>query len=274
LGINPLIMPTSNQRATNLIIKGLLILFLLTVALPVRMTNYVIRVCSKRNRKASPIFYLLLIGHFTVAAQGFSRFAGNHQMGLESTFGLKSFDIRSNIAEINTLHVQLEGGTLGVVLGSKSVVLKIRQGFYYSSASVAHTIDEVKSEVLLNFYPTYFIKKESRLKPYMLIDMERNIFRMHGFYAGEDQTRVNHSLSLDPHLGNVSTIQAGVGAGLEHRIKSQTHFVAFFGEAKYCQPIRMSSSNQLFAETKLSSQLLLSVGISFGYYRYELRGSL
>jgi len=217
-------MPASNQRTTDLIVKGFIILFMLTVALPIWMINYVIGLCYKRDRKASPVFFLLLVGNFALAAQDFSEFAGNYQIGLETTFGLKSFDIRSNVAEINTLHVQLEGGTVGVVVGAKSMVLKIRQGFYYSSASVPHTVDEVKSEILLNFYPTYFFNRESRLRPYLLIDVERDIFRMYGFYAGNHQPKVNHSVSLEPHLGNLVTLQAGVGAGLEHRIKSHEFF--------------------------------------------------
>jgi hypothetical protein len=101
----------------------------------------------------------------------------------------------------------------------------------------------------------------------MVMSAERSNFHMHGYYGRNDESTRNYSQSQDPYLGKISTLQVSIGAGIEYRIKNPGHFVAFFGEAKYGKAVTSSANNSLFEQTRLSGQLLVSLGVGFGYYR-------
>jgi hypothetical protein len=204
----------------------------------------------------------------TLSAQGIKEFARKYHVGLEASFGVKAFDISSNVDKIDGLNVMEEGGALGLVVGGKVTRLRVRQGFYYSSASVAQTIDEVRSAVNFNVYPLELFLDNARLLPYFTIGMERNLFKMYGFYGNETSSaKPNYSLSEAPFLGKVTTIQASVGAGLEYRVRIPRHFVNFFGEAHYGKSVKTTSSAALFNATRLSDQMAITIGICYGYSR-------
>ncbi len=201
----------------------------------------------------------------TVQAQGLKQFARKYQVGFEGSFGIKAFTISSNIAKIDGLNVVEEGGTLGMVAGTKIVRVRVRQGFYYSSSSVTQTVDEVRSSVGVNIYPLQFFTDNARLMPYIIMGVERNIFKMHGFYGDDGSTRHNYSVSEAPYLGKISTIQSSIGAGMEYRVRMPGHFVSFFAEARYGKNLRTMSSTTLFSGTGISDQIGMNVGISYGY---------
>jgi hypothetical protein len=258
---------TNSNRITDLLIKGLVILFIILISVPVRIINSIVEWQSNRKTIVMFLFGMLFLAGNHSHAQKFARFAGQYQLGFEGTFGMKSFTISSNIPEINNLRVLGEGGTLGIVWGSKGIVMKVRQGYYYSASSVVHTVDEVRSALSMNFYPLLFLNPDGRFRPYLLASAERNSFRMHGYYDQNDDQINNRSVSQDPYLGKIATLQACFGGGIEHRIKHPGYFIAFFGEVKYGKPMTTSTSNALFSETRLSGQLITSVGLSFGYYQ-------
>lgn len=251
----------------DLLIKGLVVLFIILISVPVRIINFVAEWQNSKKTIAIFLLGMLFLAGNQAHAQKFARFAGEYQLGFEGTFGMKSFTISSNIPEINNLRVLGEGGTLGIVWGSKGIVMKVRQGYYYSASSVVHTVDEIRSALVMNFYPLSFLNPEGRFRPYLLASAERNSFRMHGYYDHNDHQTNNRSVSEDPYLGKIATLQACLGGGIEHRIKHPGYFIAFFGEVKYGKPITTSTSSALFSETRLSGQLVTSVGVSFGYYR-------
>jgi hypothetical protein len=217
--------------------------------------------------KGSLIFVMILASalYCTVQAQTMKQLARDYQFGFEGSFGVKSFTISSNIDKINQLNVIEEGATLGVVVGSKIARIRIRQGYYYSSSSVTQTVDEVRSSIGLNLYPSKFFTDEARLMPYITMGVERNLFKMNGFYGNDASTVRNYSVSEAPYLGKISIIQATLGAGLEYRIATPGHFVSFFGEARYGKNIRTNSSTELFSQTSLSGQMAVNIGISYGY---------
>jgi hypothetical protein len=263
---NRIMIIINNDRLTDHVIKIFLVLFIVAVALPIRIFNFLVEFRFK-NMMTVGIFCLLFIGGQNANAQSFKKFLNTYQIGLEGSFGIKSFTVSSDIREINNLHVLGEGGTVGIIWGANAVVGKIRQGYYYSASSVAHTVDEIRSSLTLNFYPNYLFNPESSFRPYMLMSAERSNFHMHGYYDHNDESVKNHSQSQDPYLGKISTIQVSIGAGIEYRIKTPGHFVALFGEAKYGKAVTSSTNNPLFEQTRLSGQFLMSVGVGFGYYR-------
>jgi hypothetical protein len=257
----------NNSRVVDFIIKMCLVIFILSISLPIRIFNALAESEFKKKAITLSIFCLLLLNCQNANAQRLKKFLNDYQVGFEGSFGVKSFSVSSNINEINNLHVMSEGGTIGVIWGANAIVGKIRHGFYYSASSVGHTVDEIRSALALNYYLNYLYDGESALRPYILMGAERSNFHMHGYYDHTEQSVRNHSRSEDPYLGKISTLQVSVGAGMEYRIKNPGHFVAFFGEAKYGKAVTSSTSSALFEDTKLSGQVLVSVGVGFGYYR-------
>jgi hypothetical protein len=218
--------------------------------------------------KGSLMLLLAMVGVSNanpLMAQGLKQFARKYQFGFEGSFGVKTFAISSNIAKIDGLNVVEEGGTLGVVIGSKIARMRIRQGFYYSSSSVTQTVDEVRSSLGFNIYPLQFVVENARLMPYIAMSIERNIFKMHGFYGGDGSARQNYSVSEAPYLGKISTIQSSIGAGLEYRIRVPGHFVGFFGEVRYGKNLSTIASTSLFNKTNVSDQIGMNIGITYGY---------
>lgn len=209
---------------------------------------------------------LALYQHVAVVAQDFKHWARKYQFGFEGSLGVKSFRIISDIEKINQLNVIEEGGTIGVVAGTQVFRFRLRQGFFYSSSSVAQTVDELRSALGANIYPLELIKRNTRLAPYITTGVERNIFRMYGFYGGENtnQTR-NYSVSEAPFLGKISAMQASVGIGLEYRMKAPGHFVNFFGETRFVKNLTTNSSTPIFNYTTVSDQVTINLGISYGY---------
>jgi hypothetical protein len=253
------------NEITDFIIKMMLIAFLIIIAMPVRFVNFL--VALKCKDKVLSMFLIMTIVGATqeVAAQRFARFLADYQVGLESSFGQKSFVVVSNIPQINQMKVNTFGGSFGVVVGAKALVLKFRQGFYYSTSNVPHTVDEVRTAVAANFYPGYFINPEAAFRPYLLAGLDHGAYQMHGFYDGREH--INYSVSEDPLLGRVITNMVNVGAGIEYRIRTEGYFLSFFGETRYGKKISSTFSNHLFWDTQFSNQLTMSVGVSFGYYR-------
>jgi hypothetical protein len=221
--------------------------------------------------KTGVILFVIFVTNLqscSVKAQGLKNFAREYQLGFEGAFGVKNFDITSNIPQINNLHVTEEGGSLGVVVGAKALRLKVRQGYFYSSSNVAHTVDEVRSAFVANFYPLQLIVNNNfKVQPYFMGGIERNIFKMYGTYGSENSGPLNYSLSEAPFLGKISSIVASVGAGLEYRVETPGHFVSLFAEGRYGKPVSAVSSNALFQQTSISNQFLINFGVAFGYHR-------
>jgi hypothetical protein len=211
---------------------------------------------------------LILTGECAVA-QKMKTFAQRYQLGLEASFGIKSFQLSSDISAINNLHVIAEGGTIGMTLGSGILKGKIRQGYYYSASSVGKTIDQVRSVGSINFYPLQLLNSiDVSFQPYITGGIERNILKMYGFYASDAPSgNVNYSISEAPYLGKIITLQASIGAGFEFSIKKDGHFVSIFSEVKYGKNIAPLKATELFYHTASGNQLTVNVGVGFGYHK-------
>jgi hypothetical protein len=256
----------SNDHLINFFIKTMLIVFIITVSLPVRIFNYFIsRRQRSRELRIVGVLGVMLLHIYAAEGQKLKRFAHEYQVGFEGSFGVKSFYLSSDIAKINGLHVLEEGGTVGLVCGAKSLVAKLRQGYYYSSSSVAHTVDEIRSVVIVNFNPFYFLNPDARLRPYVTAGVERASLQMYGRYQPGAERR--RSGNYEPYLGKIVSIMTTAGGGIEYKVSNPGHFVSVFAEARYGKSLRTTSSTQLFAATTTSSHLTMSVGVSFGYHQ-------
>jgi hypothetical protein len=259
----------NNPNFINKVIKTLLIIFIIIAFIPVKVFNYFTD-CREKARvlKSISILFICLLGVYTSEAQRLKKFLTEYQVGLESAFGIKTFNLTSDIAEIHNMKVIGEGGTVGIVWGAKAIRMKVRQGYYYSASSVAHTVNEVRSSAAINFYPLYFVNVHAGLRPYVIVGIERDIFHMHGHYGNENEPGIrNYSVSEAPFLGKIFTIQGSFGGGIEYCIKKPGHFLALFSEARYGKSISTASSNEFFKRTISSDQLTMNVGVAFGYHR-------
>jgi hypothetical protein len=210
---------------------------------------------------------LLVIVLQSAKAQGLKQFAREYQLGFEGSFGIKAFGISSNISRINNLNVIEEGGSFGVGIGSGPLRVKVRQGYYYSSAVVTQTVDEVRSSAAANVYiMQLFSKNDSGLQPYFTGTLERNVFKMYGTY-GENNQPGNYSVSEAPFLGSINSIVASVGAGIEYKVTKPGHFVSLFAEGRCGKTMSVTSATEMFSNTSVSNQVVANIGVAFGYSR-------
>ncbi|HTE31520.1 MAG TPA: hypothetical protein VK666_14160 [Chryseolinea sp.] len=189
-------------------------------------------------------------------------------MGLEGSFGIRSFKINSNVVQLNGMGVMQEGGSLGMIFGNDLLRAKIRAaGFYYSASGVPRTIDLFESEAILNFYPLQYIRqKQNALDIYLLGGLSMDNIKFYGQYLVADQMRINYSTSSEPYLGKISQINASAGIGLEYQLPMEFDFVHLFMEAKYAA--RISGNNSAhFKETAVKNFAAVSLGVSFGVCR-------
>jgi hypothetical protein len=217
------------------------------------------------------IVSVILTGECAVA-QRLKNFSQKYELGIEATFGFKSFTLSSDMNAINNLKVMTEGGTLGLTLGSGILKGKVRQGYYYSASNVGKTIDYVRSAGIINFYPLQLINKDNNeggLQPFITAGVERNIMKMYGFYGPDysSANQINYSISEAPYLGRIVNLQASVGAGLEYSIKKAGHFVSIFTEVKYGKNVANLYTSKVFDGTRSGNQTTLNVGINFGYHK-------
>jgi hypothetical protein len=196
-------------------------------------------------------------------------------IGFDVAFGTKSFLISSDITELNQLKVLEEGGSGGVVVGNDIIELNLRQGYYYSAARVAYTVDLVESEadIAINIFGL-IMRQAYKVQPYALLGIERNSMGFYGFYASKPDSEItaaaagnsmkkrNYSTSQTPVAGKVVAIRAAVGLGFSYTIPIQYSFVKLYSEVNYGYPVHISSEQ--LKNTTVSNQVTMNVGVSFG----------
>lgn len=189
--------------------------------------------------------------------------------GVDASFGIRSFVIKSDISQLNQLAVLQEGGQVGLILGSDIVRTKIGiAGFFYSSNSVAYTVDLFESDVAVNFYPLGLLKEYKRVQPYLSGGIVYDKIKFFGHYLKEDKTPINYSTSKEPYLGSLNQLRTTFGAGVEVQLLNNGRdFIQIFTEAKYGMPLTVKASGDKFANTTASNQLSVSLGVRFGANR-------
>lgn len=194
--------------------------------------------------------------------------AERNHVGIAVAFGTKSAKIASNFSAINGMNLIEEGGSVGVLWGNKVMETKFSAGFYYSSSRVPHTVDLVNLESSVNFYPLSAIAGRKHLiEPYFTAGLAANNYKFYGFYSGTTEGPRNYSVSLEPYLGNVVNYYGSVGTGFEVNLVKQNNFVKLFSEINYNSAL-IQKSSALFANSRVSNQLSVSIGLSFGLNRF------
>lgn len=186
--------------------------------------------------------------------------------GIEVSFGTRSFNIESNVPELNGLSVLEEGGQLGLIAGTDAVRVRVGlAGFFYSSNKVGRTIDLFESDLSLNFYPTEVDGSNSIIQPYLTGGLVYDRTKFYGRFLKEDQGPVNYSAGKEPYFGRMQQVRAAVGAGVEISVHSgDFHFVHIYAEYKYAGISVHDSSDEVLTQTKQLSPMMISLGVRFG----------
>ena len=207
---------------------------------------------------------LILTGIYSVTLQAQSIRPVKY-LGLEASFGVRSFVVNSNIEKINQMHAAHEGGTIGVVFGNELMKARIAMaGVYYSNANTPRTQQLFESAALVNFYPMAFMKnnKKAKLHPYLVAGFSITNIKFFGTYVDNQNSR----MAYEPYLGKVSQVNVQGGIGLEYRLMSRFDFVHLFAQASYGAPVQ-SKRSSAFSQTTIKQCSYISVGVSFGRHR-------
>lgn len=188
-------------------------------------------------------------------------------IGFNASFGIRSSKISSNYTAIDKMALIEEGGSLGLLWGSKALETKLNIGFYYSSSKVPHTTDLIEIETSANFYPLTLITKRMHVvEPYLIGGISKNYYKLHGYYIGEQSGVINRSVDIEPFLGSLDIYLFSIGSGVAVNLGDKYQFIKLFADAKYSSPFA-SKKSSVFAETNMSDQLAVNVGVAFGMNR-------
>ncbi len=187
--------------------------------------------------------------------------------GLTASFGDRVNKVSSNYSAIDKMKLVEEGGSLGLLWGSRSIETKLTLGFYYSASCVPHTSDLIEMEASANFSPLSFItKKFHAVEPYIIGGVSRNLYKMYGYYGAKQELPTNRSVDLEPLLGNINVYMVSIGTGVSVNLYDSYDFVKLFADVKYSSPV-MTTKSTVFNDTYFSNQLSINLGVSFGINR-------
>ncbi len=231
----------------------------------IKQTKKIMRKTFLRTASAGLILFISTLTFTTSQAQ-INDLKKDH-LGFAVGFGYSSNKISSNFSAIDKMKLTEEGGSIGLLWGNNLVETKIAVGFYYSSPGVPHTVDRVNVETSLRYYPlNSFQSTSKKITPYLTTGLSANNYKLYGFYAGTESQTPNYSIGIEPYIGSVTGYIGSVGAGIELNLLDQHDFVKLFSEVNYNSAIAQKSSD-LFKDTRVSNQMSINVGISFGINR-------
>lgn len=212
------------------------------------------------------LFVMVMIN--TLSSQAQHQKKQSYYRGFDVSFGTKNSMISSNISQINEMSLWTEGGSAGVITGNSILRAKLDVGFYYSSASVAYTIDQFQSSASANFYPLGFIKNHrGALSPYFMGGLTYDKFKFAGRYLDGDGASINYSTVADKYIGQVNQVNINTGLGVEYKLIDRYDFFHLYAEVKYGMPVSYSTKTSAFSETKSGNQMMISVGVRFGVFK-------
>jgi hypothetical protein len=223
-----------------------------------------IRTALKQNW-FRPIMIALVtaLGVHSCTLRAQSHRAAIHYIGLEGSFGMRSFQVASNIGQINTMQAGHEGGNIGIVFGNKTLKYRINGGFYVSSGNTPQTQELYEAAGKLNYYPLASLVPKSKIQIYVTTGLSLDKLKFYGEYLSDQYS----SNAYEPYIGSVNQISVTGGLGLEYRIPSPCDIIHIFVEAQAGKPVQVGSSNKTFSETTLRQFSQFSLGISFGRKR-------
>jgi hypothetical protein len=186
--------------------------------------------------------------------------------GFDVSFGGTVTSITSDISKLHKLSLTTEGGSAGFIFGTEAVRTTSKVGFYYSSSAVPQTVDQLTFTQAVNFYPIAMLKRDmSRCEFYLIAGGDYHLFKFAGNYlSSSDPKQVGIA---DKYIGKVSQLAVNAGFGIEYKIFDNTNFMHIYGQVRHSAPLATNSKSEAFQNTTLSNQMLISVGIRYGFVK-------
>jgi hypothetical protein len=187
-------------------------------------------------------------------------------LGFDVSFGMRTFQVASNVDKINGMQASHEGGSLGIAFGNEFMKNRITvAGVYYSDANTPYTQQLFEMSAATNVYPLTLVKslRGVRLQPYLTSGLSMMNTKFFGTYIENQDTRG----AYEPYLGKVSLLNVKGGLGLEYRLVDDMDFVHLFIEASYAAPGLNKTRNATFSQTTIKEFASISVGVNFGMHR-------
>ena len=223
----------------------------------------------KDNQLKAVLFIILFIvltlqAAFT-QAQSFKP-KGDTYRGLVASFGTRSVEVSSDIAQIDGTNLMATGGRVGLIFGNEFARLKTGLlGYYSSTGNTPGTTDLYQSNLGVNLYPLALITVAQLLiEPYFTGGVSYDRFKFFGYYINQEPGITNYSQGVAPFLGKIKQVNATVGMGLELKLRDRFDFIHLFCEAQYGRNLSSKASDERFAATSLNNQLQVVVGVTFG----------
>ena len=213
------------------------------------------------------ILLLALLGIYscTVQAQPLTPIK---YVGLEASFGFRTFMVNSNIEKIDGMQAGQEGGSLGVVFGNDLLMTKLRAaGFFYSNANTPQVQQLFETAALVNFYPFELIRNNrAKVRPYITAGLSMDNVKFFGRYV--DVSSVKKNNAYDPYLGKLTQWNIHGGLGVEYSFPSVCDFIHLFAEVTMGTPIQSFASTNAFESTSIGRFTSMSAGVSFGLRKF------
>ena len=227
--------------------------------------NTNINITRKQNLLMTLIILFNFLAIYSCSTQAQS-FKEHTYIGLEASFGSRSFEVTSAIAKINHMKAIHGGGSLGFVFGNEALRSRVTvAGVYYSDGNTPYTQQLFEANALTNFYPLELTPtlNKARLQPYITTGLGMTNTRFYGSYLENQVVKSGY----EQFLGKVSLINAKGGLGVEYQLINNIDFVHVFAEVQYGCPLIYNASNKTFSNTRFSNFTSVNLGVSFGMRR-------
>jgi hypothetical protein len=223
-----------------------------------------VRTALKQNWfRTFMIVLIMVLGIHSCQLRAQSHHTAIQYLGLEGSFGMRSFQVASNIGQINNMLAGQEGGTIGIVFGNKTLKYRIHGGFYVSGGNTPQTQELYEAAGKLNYYPLSFLLPKSKIQLYVTAGLSLDKLKFYGEYLSDQYSNNTY----EPYLGSLNQISVTGGLGLEYQVPSPCDIIHIFAEVLAGTPVQSGSSNKSFSGTTLSQFNQFSIGVSFGRKR-------
>lgn len=215
------------------------------------------------------LFIVLTLQSIIAGAQSYRTQNSDFYRGFVASFGTRSADISSSIAKIDQTTLMQAGGQIGLMFGNAVLRSKIGLLGYYSSVGTANgTTDLYESNAAVNFYPlSWLMKKSLTVEPYLAGGLHYDQYKFYGHYVNREPGETNYSQTEAPYLGKIKQVNATVALGVEVRLVDDVNFIHLFSEVRYGGTLSDKATNETFANTQLTNQMQVVLGVTFGAHR-------
>lgn len=190
-------------------------------------------------------------------------------LGLDISFGIPRYQLKSNIAVLNNLPVNSFGGMAGGVLANPVGKIKSGIGIYYSGDNVPYTFDVMTANLSVNLYILRIQEvRYHTWEPYIFGGISQMKNRFYGYYLADPAMKINRSSAEPPYIGSVLCTHLLTGAGVEYQLESDNReFIHLYAEISFGSNLRTNATTEALSHSTVPGSLWITIGMSFGKFK-------